>query len=90
MIPRPVSIDGYSGELVHFQVPFGARRREVRYSLTPFGFGPHTSVFPGWTYRVWVLDVEGDPLVILAAHGPETTQTELAALTDMVEGIRFI
>ena len=39
---------------------------------------------------MWVLDVEGDPLVILAAHGPETTPTELAALTDMVEGIRFI
>jgi hypothetical protein len=28
--------------------------------------------------------------VILAAHGPETTPTELAALTDMVEGLRFI
>ena len=88
---RPVSIDGYSGQLVHFQVPFGLDVEKCGQSLTPFGFGPsYTSVFPGWTYRVWVLDVEGDPLVILAAHGPETTPTELAALTDMVEGIRFI
>jgi hypothetical protein len=88
---RPVSIDGYSGQRVRFQVPSGPRVDQCGPSLTPFGVGSSTvAVFPGWTYRVWVLDVEGEPLVILAAHGPETTPTELAALTDMVEGMRFI
>jgi hypothetical protein len=47
-------------------------------------------VFPGWTYRVWVLDVQGDPLVIMAAHGPETSPTELAQLTTLVEGITLV
>jgi hypothetical protein len=88
---RPVSIDGYSGQLVQFRVPSGPDIEQCGQSLTPFGFdNSWTSVFAGWSYRVWVLDVEGDPLVILAAHGPETTPTELAALTDMVEGLRFI
>jgi hypothetical protein len=88
---RPVSIDGYSGQVVRFQVPSGPDVEECGESLTPLGVGGgDTAVFPGWTYRLWVLDVDGDPLVILAAHGPETTPTERAALTGMVEGIRFI
>lgn len=88
---RPVSIGGYSGQLVRFRVPFVLDAEECGTSLMTFGVGSgYTSVFPGWTYRVWVLDVEGDPLLVLAAHGPETTPTELAELTDMVEGMRFI
>jgi len=89
---RPVSIDGYSGQMVRFQVPSGPDvEQQCGASLTTFGVGPsYTSVFPGWAYRVWVLGVEGDPLVILAAHGPEATSAELTELTDMVEGMRFV
>lgn len=90
---RPVTIDGYSGQLMGFRVPTGLNVEECwdGKSLKPMGLGSgYTSVFPGWTYRVWVLDVENDPLVILAAHGPQTTPTELAELTAMVEGITFV
>ncbi len=70
---RPVSIDGYSGQLVRFRVPSGLDVAECwdGESLKPFGLGSgsYTSVFPGWTYRVWVLDVEDDPLVIRAGYG---------------------
>jgi hypothetical protein len=90
---RPVSIEGYSGQLARFRVPSGLDVEKCwdGESLKPFGIGSsYTSVFPGWTYRVWVLDVEDDPLVIMAAHGPETTPTELAELTEMVEDITFV
>ena len=90
---QPVSIDGYSGQLVRFRVPSGPNVEACwdGKSLKPFGLGSgYTSVFPGWTYRVWVLDAAGDPLVIMAAHGPETTPTELAELTAMVEGLTFV
>jgi hypothetical protein len=90
---RPAAIDGYSGQLVQFRVPAGLDVESCwdGESLRPFGLGGSwTSVFPGWTYRVWVLDVAGDPLLILAAHGPETTPTELTELTAMVEGITFV
>jgi hypothetical protein len=90
--PRPVSIDGYAGQLVRFHVPVGYDIEECwdGESLRPIGVGSSgVSVFPGWTYRLWVLDLDGDPVTILAAHGPDTTSTELAELTDMVEGLRF-
>jgi len=90
--PRPVSIDGYAGQLVRFHVPVGYEIEKCwdGESLRPIGVGSSwASVFPGWTYRLWVLDLDGDPVTILAAHGPDTTPTELAELTDMVEGLHF-
>ena len=92
--PRPVTIDGHSGQLLQFSVPVGFDVEQCSQGtgqLKPFGVGGSwASVFPGWTYRTWVLDVEGDPLVIMAAHGPETTPTEQAELTDIVEGTTFV
>jgi hypothetical protein len=92
--PRPVTVDGYSGQLVSFKVPAGLDIAECwngAGELRPYGVGGGwTSVFPGWTYRVWVLDVDGDPLLVMAAHGPQTTPAELAELTDMVEGLTFV
>jgi hypothetical protein len=88
-----VSIDGHVGQRVRFRVPLGLDVEKCwdGQSLKPFAFGvSYTSVFPGWTYRVWVIDVDDDPLVIMAAHGPETTPTERAELTEMVEGITFV
>ena len=49
-----------------------------------------TSVFPGWTYRVWALDVEGERLVITAAHGPDATPAERAELLRMVETLELV
>ena len=60
-------------------------------SLRPIGvLGSSTSVFPGWTYRLWVIDLEGEPVTIMAAHGPQTTPTELAELNTMVEDLNFV
>ena len=91
--PRPVSIDGHDGQLVRFQVPEGFDVEECwdgESLRTVWVGGSWAVVFPGWTYRLWVLDLDGDPVTILAAHGPDTTPTELAELTDMVEGLHFV
>jgi hypothetical protein len=92
--PRPVTLDGHSGQLMRFSVPAGREVEECSQGtgqLRPFGLGAAwTSVFPGWTYRTWVLDVQGDPLVIMAAHGPEATPAEQAELTAIVEGTTFV
>ena len=90
---RPVSIDGYSGRSMLFRVPsqLDVEKCWDGQSLKPLGLGSsYTSVFPGWTYRIWILDAAGDPLLIMAAHGPKTTPDELAELTAMVEGITFV
>ena len=88
----PVSIDGYSGQLVQTQVPLSLDITKCSgQTLRPFRIGSsYTAVFPGWTYRTWVLDVNGHPLVIMAAHGPQTTPTELTELTALVEDITFV
>lgn len=89
---RAVSVGGYTGQLVQFHVPQSFDVRTCSNQLlTPFGHGKtRTNVFPGWTYRTWVLDVQGHPLVVLAAHGPATTPTELTELTTLVEALRFV
>jgi hypothetical protein len=87
--PRAVTIDGHPGQVVRFQVPQDLV--DCPPSLTPFGFGASwVSVFPGWTYRLWILDVDGERLVVFAAHGPHTTRSELDELNAMVEGLRFV
>jgi hypothetical protein len=92
--PRPVWIDGYAGRLVRFQVPVGFDTEECwdGEHLRPFRVGRlgWTAVFPGWTYWLWVVDVEGEPVTVLAAHGPATTPAERAELTGMVEGLDFV
>ena len=91
---QSTSIGGYSGRLLKFRVPSGLDVEKCwngAGGLRATGSGGSwTSVFPGWTYRIWVLDVAGDPLVILAAHGPRTTPAERAELTEIVEHIRFV
>lgn len=90
--PRSATVDGLSGQVVEFRVPLGldVERCWDGQSLRPFGMdSSYTSVFPGWTYRVWVLDSEGEPLTILAAHGPGATRAEVRELTAMVEGLQL-
>jgi hypothetical protein len=92
--PRPVTVDGYSGQVVQVRVPaqVDLTRCAHRDRLVPFWLNglTSTSVFPGWTYRVWALDVEGERLVITAALGPQTTPDEQAELLRMVETLEFI
>lgn len=92
--PRPVSIDGYSGQVLQVRVPVDVDLRQCAFdnTLVPLWVSDQSylTVFPGWTYRIWALDVDGHRLVVLAAHGPRTTTTELAELTHMIETLTFI
>jgi hypothetical protein len=92
--PRPVTIDGYSGQVVQVRVPGQVDLTRCAHgdSLVPFWLNDLTSsaVFPGWTYWVFALDVEGERLVITAAMGPEATPAERAELLRMVETLEFV
>ena len=86
---RPVSIDGHAGQLVRFRVPAGLDVENCwdGQSLRPrhqLHLGVPRVDLPGVGPRR-----DGDPLAILAAHGPQTTPTELAELTALVEGLTF-
>jgi hypothetical protein len=92
--PRPVAIDGYDGSLIQVRVPVEVDVRECQLggALVPFMIpgGSHATVFPGWSYRVWAIDVDGERLVIMAAHGPQVTAAERAELTRMVQTLTLV
>jgi len=92
--PRPVSLDGHDGQALDVRVPLdidvsgcGNGGTLVPW-MTPGG--SHVTVFPGWTYRVSAVDVDGERLVVLAAHGPDATAAERDELSNMVETLRFV
>ena len=92
-LPGPVTIDGYSGQVVQVRVPSQVDLTRCDGGrLVPFWLNglTSTSVFPGWTYRVWALDVEGERLVITAALGPQATPAEQAELLRMVETLELV
>ena len=92
--PRPARIDGHDGQVLEVHVPVDVDVAGCDHdgSLVPWMSpgGSHATVFPGWTYRVWAVDVEGERLVILAAHGPDATAAERAELLRMVETLELV
>jgi hypothetical protein len=81
--PRPVTLDGHDGQVLEVRVPddvdvAGCGHGGTLVPLMSPG-GSYTTVFPGWTYGVWAVDVEGERLVVLSAHGPEATAAERAS-----------
>ncbi|MET0739606.1 MAG: hypothetical protein ABW035_15125 [Acidimicrobiales bacterium] len=91
--PRSVRIDGHVGQVLQVHVPLDVDVAGCDDgSLVPWmnPGGSHPTVFPGWTYRVWAVDVDGERLVVLAAHGPDATPAERTELSTMVETLRFV
>ena len=92
--PRPVTLDGHGGQVLEVRVPLdldvaGCEHDGTLVPVLNQG-GSHPSVFPGWSYRIWALDVDGERLVIMAAHGPEVTAAERAELTTMIQTLVFV
>ena len=92
--PRRVTIDGHDGLALEVRVPLDVEVAACDHdgTLVPWMSpgGSHVTVFPGWTYRVSAVDVDGERLVVLAAHGPDATEAERAELATMVESLRFV
>ena len=93
-MPVAVAVAGHDGQLIQVRVPaeLDVTRCQLGGALVPFMVpgGSHTTVFPGWSYRIWAFDVDGERLVIMAANGPEVTASERAELTRMVETLTFV
>ncbi|MFI5052878.1 MAG: hypothetical protein ACHQDE_00835 [Acidimicrobiia bacterium] len=53
------------------------------------GMGNRYEQVPGQVDRVWVLDVNGQRLVVDATYSPDTTQADRDQLEQIVESLRF-
>ena len=91
-----ITIDGFDGKQIEFTLPDYTQDPDcvsfylwqVRHSSDaryPDGWG----VKPNQHNRVWILDVDGTRLVIMAWYLPDTSDEDRAALEEIVNSIEF-
>jgi hypothetical protein len=93
--PTDVVLDGFSGTYLELSVP-----TDVAFSDCDEGFfeswtgngwaSDRYQQAPGQIDRLWILDVEGERLVVDASYVPGATEQDLNELADVVESIRFV
>jgi hypothetical protein len=91
--PEPVTLGGHDGVLVSVSVPPDlkhSRCTEGRYMFWQGSPGDaHHQAPVGTTERLWILDVDGQRVVLGAAATARVSENEVAELTAMVESVRF-
>jgi hypothetical protein len=97
--PRPVTIGGYDGLVMDFDVPdpIPVRCGGMLYHWLD-DIGGSQGLGPGKRQRLWILDVAGQRVVILAGWFPRgvsdpdagTTPAQARELVRMAEGITFL
>ena len=103
--PTDVTLAGYQGKYLEWSVPatiessalseFDACDVEPDGQHHDFqgwlgnGMGNRYEQVPGQVDRLWVLDVNGQRLVVDATYSPDTTQADRDELARVVESLRF-
>jgi len=103
--PTPVTLDGYEGLYLEWSVPadmvvtgdaeFRGCDFEPPDGLRDFvswfgnGEGERFQQVAGQVDMLWVLDVEGQRLVVDATYSPDTPEADRAQLVAIVESLRF-
>lgn len=87
--PQDVTLAGSQGMYVELASPHDLSRCDPAPGLweSPGGRGIYSD---DQVDRVWILDVDGQRLVVNAAYGPTATASERHKLTSMVETLQFV
>jgi hypothetical protein len=91
--PEPVSLAGHDG--MYLELTASQRIRPKRctdgvFEIWSSGSDGHWLLFePGQVDRLWLLDVDGQTVVLDARSVPEVTQDQVDVITDIVESVRF-
>jgi hypothetical protein len=92
--PEPVTLGGHDGVLLSVRVPDdldGAGCTEGRYMFWQGSPGDaHHQAPLGTTEQMWILDVDGQRVVLGAAATAGVRESDVAELTTMVESVRFV
>jgi hypothetical protein len=88
-VPKPVNLAGYQGLYVELASPHDISKcdQDPRLWGDPGGRAIYSD---DQVDLVWILDVDGQRIVINAAHGPTSTASERDKLTSMVESLDFV
>jgi hypothetical protein len=85
--PKPVTLGGHEGLYVELASPRHLSRCEKYPGLWR---EPDRGIYSDSQMDlVWILDVDGQRLVVDAAHGPTATTSEIDNLTSMVKSLEF-
>jgi hypothetical protein len=87
--PEPVTLAGHHGLYVELASPRDISKCGKDPALwgDPGGRGIYSD---HQIDRLWILDVDGQRLVVNAAHGPSATTSEIDELTSMVKSLEFV
>ena len=93
--PVPVTLDGHHGSYLELTVPATVRvARCADGYFMPWEGKPadaqHSVETPGTVEHLWILDVDGQRVVLDAIAAPEVTPAEVDELTAMVESVEFV
>ena len=94
--PVPVSLGGHDGLYLELTAPRNISFEDCELDGN-FGYwegmpddAQHTVGTPGTVDHTWILDVEGQRVVLVAIESPRVTTAQHGELTDMVESVRFV
>ena len=99
--PADVEVGGYPAKFINMSVPtdldtstcrnpelliqIWANRIETDYFAIPVGTDPHADAVSG----VYIVDVNGERVVLLAGHEPDASAADVAELDSIIGSIRF-
>jgi len=91
--PVPITLDGHSGLYLELQVPRNIELSDCaagQYNVwvSDPGGGRHLQE-PGQVDRLWILDVDGNTVVLHATAVPDVSRAWRQRQTAMVESVRF-
>ena len=90
--PTAVTIDGHPGQLVELAIPLDVKLGadgQFCLSIDTDGTCAFWGFTPGQTFDWYIVDVDGQRMVIDAFHYPGTSAADLAAQRAVVDSIQF-
>jgi hypothetical protein len=93
--PSPVTLDGHPGLYLELTASPDVAFEDCAGGYYAYWEGrpddaQHTADSPGTVDRAWILDVDGERVVITAINVPEVPDQQVDELTAMVESVRFV
>ena len=93
--PAPVTLDGHPGLYLELTAAFDIAFEDCALGYYAYWEGmpddaQHTADSPGTVDRAWILDVDGERVVLTAVSVPEVPDRQVDELTTMVESVRFV
>jgi hypothetical protein len=90
--PEPVTLAGYRGEYVELASPrhMSRRCRDPKAGLWTSGHGGRGIYNDGQVDLVWILDADGQRILVNAAYSAGSTAEDIHKLTDMVESLELV